>query len=131
MSFLSLEFYKSIQISKYYLLSYVRNFHCSYQSHQRNLRDRQQSERLQEAAAAGEPDDISAENVPEPNANDVGENEERNDAPSAVPNSDNESTPPLASSSDEQAENRLPAITLLRTFILSFFSSLIPETPAV
>lgn len=98
----------------------------SYQSHQRNLRDRQQSERQQEAAA-GEADDISVENVQEP----IGENEERNDIPSSVPNADNESSTPLASSSDEQVENRLPAITLLRTFILSFFSSLIPETPAV
>lgn len=69
--------------------------------------------------------------MPEPNANDLGENEERNGIPSSVPNSDTESSSPLASGSDEQAENRLPAITLLRTFILSFFSSLIPETPAV
>lgn len=67
----------------------------------------------------------------EPNANDIGENEERNDIPQSVPNSDTESSTSLASGSDEQDENRLPAITLLRTFILSFFSSLIPETPAV
>lgn len=77
-------------------------------------------------AAAGEPDDISAENVQEPNAN--GETEERND--SYVPNSESESSEPLTSGI-EQEENRLPTITLLRTFILSFFSSLIPETPAV
>lgn len=105
----------------------IKTIIYSYQSHQRNLRDRQQSERQQEAAA-GEPDDISAENVQEPNAN--GETEDRNDIPSSVPNSDNESSTPLTSGS-EQEENRLPAITLLRTFILSFFSSLIPETPAV
>lgn len=79
-------------------------------------------------AAAGEPDDISAENVQEPNAN--GETEDRNDIPSSVPNSDNESSTPLTSGS-EQEESRLPAVTLLRTFVLSFFSSLIPETPAV
>lgn len=100
-----------------------------YQSHQRNLRDRQQFERLQEAAAAGEPDDISLENVQEPNTE---ENEQRNEGPSAQSNSDTANTTSLASGADEQEENhRLPTITLLRTFILSFFSSLIPETPAV
>lgn len=101
----------------------------SYQSHQRNLRDRQ-TEILQEAAAAaGEPDDISLENVPEPNA---GENEQRNEVLSSQQNSETENTSSLASGANEQDEhNRLPAITLFRTFVLSFFSSLIPETPAV
>lgn len=30
-----------------------------------------------------------------------------------------------------EENNRLPTVTLLRTFVLSFFASLIPETPAL
>lgn len=115
----------------------------SYQNYQRNLRDRQQLERLQEAAGAGEPDviDAPAENTEQPNANantteSNAENNQRNDTESTpLINSDADSstTPSTAPStpSAEQDENRLPTVTLLRTFILSFFSSLIPETPAV
>lgn len=36
-----------------------------------------------------------------------------------------------AESVDQDDNNRLPTIALLRTFVLSFFASLIPETPAV
>lgn len=92
------------------------------------MRDRQQSERLQEAAA-GEADDISMENIHEPNNE---ENEQRNEVLPSQSNSNTENSTSLASGADGQDENhRLPTITLLRTFILSFFSSLIPETPAV
>lgn len=62
----------------------------------------------------------------------TGENEQRTEIPSGAPSSDGERSALLSSGTVEQDENhRLPAITLLRTFILSFFSSLIPETPAV
>lgn len=72
------------------------------------------------------------ENVPEQNANDGSENEQRADIPASVPNTNAEDSTLLSSGADEQDENqRLPVIALLRTFILSFFSSLIPETPAV
>lgn len=110
-------------------------FVCSYQNHQRNIRDRQQLERLQEAA--GEPDviDAPAENNGEQNANEAttGENSPANDGESTpLVQPDTETVPAPSSSSTEQDENnRLPTVTLLRTFILSFFSSLIPETPAV
>lgn len=110
----------------YCVINISNNLVYSYQSHQRNLR---QSERIQEAAAE-EADEISIENVQE-HANDAandGENEQRTETPS-VPNTD---ATLLSSGVEEQDENhRLPAITLLRTYILSFFSSLIPETPAV
>lgn len=98
-------------------------------------------ERLQEAA--GEPDviDAPAENIEQPNANvnanananeSNSENNQRNDAESTpLINSDAESSTTPSTLSTEQDENRLPTVTLLRTFILSFFSSLIPETPAV
>lgn len=115
-------------------------FAFSYQNYQRNLRDRQQLERLQEAAGAGEPDviDAPAENVEQPNANvnateSNSENNQRNDAestPLTNPDAESSTTTPSTPSA-EQDENRLPTVTLLRTFILSFFSSLIPETPAV
>lgn len=43
-----------------------------------------------------------------------------------------ESTPSSNATTPELEENnRLPTVTLLRTFVLSFFASLIPETPAV
>lgn len=41
------------------------------------------------------------------------------------------STASSTDSIDQDDPNRLPTIALLRTFVLSFFASLIPETPAV
>lgn len=48
--------------------------------------------------------------------------------------SDSEEPSMLSSSTtttESEDNNRLPMITLIRTFVLSFFASLIPETPAV
>lgn len=66
------------------------------------------------------------------NANPVNDNEQRiqND-PSPSVNVDNETAASFSPSGEQDENSRLPTIALLRTFILSFFSSLIPETPAV
>lgn len=70
------------------------------------------------------------ENAEPQNVNDANnENEQSNSSPLVVA-ADNEN-PTVLTSGEQDENNRLPAITLLRTFILSFFSSLIPETPAV
>lgn len=104
----------------------------SYQNHQRNLRGRQQTEHLQEAAV--EPDVIDApaeNNEPQQMAN-VGQNQQRESESTPLINQDTEnSTTPSAPSAEQDENARLPTLTLVRTFILSFFSSLIPETPAV
>lgn len=44
---------------------------------------------------------------------------------------ESETIPSTTSTADLEDNNRLPNITLLRTFVLSFFASLIPETPAI
>lgn len=107
---------------------------CSYQNHQRNLRQ-------QEHVRDGEADVIEtpAENIEQPNENDA--NVENNNQGINEPVNQNQATPTstesnttttttTSSASEVEENNRLPTITLLRTFILSFFSSLIPETPA-
>lgn len=115
---------------------------CSYQNHQRNVRERQALEMQQAAAANAQPneqpqnDDGQTENAQdEENADNANEN-----APETVnENLDENDANPLTSSSTatttQTAEiedtTRLPTIALLRTFVLSFFASLIPETPAV
>lgn len=119
-------------VANFIVEMFVLVYLFSYQNHQRNIRDRQQLDRLQEVA--GEPDVIDgpAENNEQQNANESnGENNPRNDGestPLVQPDTETISAPSSSSSSTEQDENR---VTLLRTFILSFFSSLIPETPAV
>lgn len=78
--------------------------------------------------------DAPVENAEQQNVNDAnGENNQRNEGdPSPSINSDGEnSSGTSVTSVDQDDNNRLPNITLFRTFILSFFSSLIPETPAV
>lgn len=74
------------------------------------------------------------ENNEQQNLNETdGQNNPRNEGestPLIQSDSDNLSAS-LAPSNEQDENNRLPTITLLRTFILSFFSSLIPETPAV
>lgn len=74
------------------------------------------------------------ENNEQQNLNETdGQNNPRNEGestPLIQSDSDNLSTS-SAPSNEQDENNRLPTITLLRTFILSFFSSLIPETPAV
>lgn len=76
-----------------------------------------------------EPDVIEApiENIEQQNEN-IADTEQRDqrELPSLI-NSDSEtSTTSLVSGVESDENNRLPAITLLRTFILSFFSSLLP-----
>lgn len=74
------------------------------------------------------------ENNEQQNLNETdGQNNPRNEGESTpLIQSDSDNLSASSASSNEQDENnRLPTITLLRTFILSFFSSLIPETPAV
>lgn len=121
-------------VANFIVEMFVLVYLFSYQNHQRNIRDRQQLDRLQEVA--GEPDVIDgpAENNEQQNANESnGENNPRNDGestPLVQPDTETISAPSSSSSSTEQDEN-VATITLLRTFILSFFSSLIPETPAV
>lgn len=89
-------------------------------------------ERLQEAAIEPDVVEIPTENTEQPNATEANGENQRNEGESTpLINSDTDSPASTSTSSDEQDENRLPTITLLRTFILSFFSSLIPETPAV
>lgn len=106
----------------------------SYQNHQRNLRDRQQLERLQEAAVEPDVIDAPVDNNEQQNVID-GENNQRNETESTpLINQETESSTtsaPSSSSAEQDENNRLPTLTLVRTFILSFFSSLIPETPAV
>lgn len=66
------------------------------------------------------------------NANLNNDNEQRiQSEPSPSVNLDHETVPPFSHSGEGDEDSRLPTIALLRTFILSFFSSLIPETPAV
>lgn len=74
------------------------------------------------------------ENNEQQNLNETdGQNNPRNEGESTpLIQSDSDNLSASSAPSNEQDENnRLPTITLLRTFILSFFSSLIPETPAV
>ncbi|XP_055298281.1 homocysteine-responsive endoplasmic reticulum-resident ubiquitin-like domain member 2 protein [Sitodiplosis mosellana] len=104
-----------------------------YQNHQRNLRERQQLERLQGAAVEADVIDAPSDDNEQQNAND-GENNQRNEAESTpLINQETESstTTPSSPSAEQDENTRLPTLTLVRTFILSFFSSLIPETPAV
>lgn len=88
-------------------------------------------ERLQ--GVAPEPDVIDgpAENIEQQNANDVEENQREGESTPLINRDTDNSTTTSAPSADQDENNRLPTLTLLRTFILSFFSSLIPETPAV
>lgn len=103
-----------------------------YQNHQRNLRDRQQLERLQEAAAEADVIDAPADNNDQQNANDTDNNQRNETESTPLINQETErSTAPSSPSGEQDENNRLPTLTLVRTFILSFFSSLIPETPAV
>lgn len=106
----------------------------SYQNHQRNLRERQQMERLQEAVAEPDVIELPTENNEQQNSTEsIGENQrnEGESTPLITPADTVDNSTAPSTTSVEQDENRLPTVTLLRTFILSFFSSLIPETPAV
>lgn len=88
---------------------------------------------MQEAAADADVIDAPVDNNEQPNTNDGENNNQRNET-EATPliNQETESsTTPSSSSAEQDENNRLPTLTLVRTFILSFFSSLIPETPAV
>lgn len=103
-------------------------FFPRYQNYQRNLRERQQTEPMQEPAAEADVVETPTENADAPNVNEMNENEIRNEP---VIGQDREATTTISSLVESDESNRLPTITLLRTFISSFFSSLIPETPAV
>lgn len=90
-------------------------------------------ERLQEAAAEPDVIDAPVDNNEQQNVND-GENSQRNETESTPlinQETENLTATPSSSSAEQDENNRLPTLTLVRTFILSFFSSLIPETPAV
>lgn len=52
-------------------------------------------------------------------------------AAQAVPAAVDSNAPSTADTVVEDQNNRTPVIALIRTFILSFFASLIPETPAL
>ncbi|XP_031628459.1 homocysteine-responsive endoplasmic reticulum-resident ubiquitin-like domain member 2 protein [Contarinia nasturtii] len=103
-----------------------------YKNYLRNLREGQ-AERLPEVAQ--EPEVIEpapAENAEPQNGND-GETNQREGESTPLINQETETTTttPSTPSAEQDENNRLPTLTLLRTFISSFFSSLIPETPAV
>lgn len=65
----------------------------------------------------------------ENNAN--AENQQNGEAADPSPASSETFQGTAPSGGEQDDNNRLPTTALLRTFILSFFSSLIPETPAV
>lgn len=102
----------------------------SYQNYQRNLRERQAqlAADVANANAAGDADEVD-------NRNDAATNAETpsdaNVEPSPAETETTSSSSSLATTPELEENNRLPTVTLLRTFVLSFFASLIPETPAV
>lgn len=107
----------------------------SYQNYQRNLRERQAAEtQQQQNAAAVVARDSDAEVIDEVNSADNPdtnlENENRSESAPDANNAENGSSS-LATTPELDENNRLPTVALLRTFVLSFFASLIPETPAV
>lgn len=113
-----------------------------YQSHQRNVRERQQQEQGQinrdaDADVIDVPVDNNEQQPPQPqpqqgehNAENNNNNQPNGEATNSLPAS-NETSQGTSSAGEQDEDNRLPTVALLRTFILSFFSSLIPETPAV
>lgn len=125
------------------------NIDCSYQNHQRNLRERQQQLLQQNAAEnadvprrdADNEDVVDGENADNANSSETNDGTDGNVNPSETLNQDAtqtndaetlaNTTQSSSSSAEQEDNNRLPTVTLLRTFVLSFFASLIPETPAV
>lgn len=108
-----------------------------YQNYQRNLRERQAGD-IQQQPQPVIVDEVPRE--PEPEAVDEIDNSDNaqvnSDSDSrSAPVTDATTTESTSSSNATTPEleenNRLPTVTLLRTFVLSFFASLIPETPAV
>lgn len=86
--------------------------------------------------AREEPDVIDApvennEQPPNENENVEVNRANVNEAPVTASDTAASSSSSSSTSGEQDENNRLPTVTLLRTFILSFFSSLIPETPAV
>lgn len=68
--------------------------------------------------------------VPQPaaEAQDNGENEEREASRESSAQPEGE---PLIAEPTVQEEPQVPLLTIVRTFVLSFFSSIIPEAPAL
>lgn len=101
-------------------------FFCRYQHHQRNQRQQQADQ-----AHDGDADVIdNAERDNDANVIDQNAPAPEADAQNISNGSANSSSTTRTTSSDSD-ENRLTTMALLRTFISSFFASLIPETPAV
>lgn len=111
------------------------NFFCSYQNHQRNVRERQALENQQAATIANPvPNDPNDGNVQTENIHSEANLTNAGDAVSDAANEDSMEGEMISSPvtpNEHEDNNRLPSIALLRTFVLSFFASLIPETPAV
>lgn len=105
---------------------------CSYQNHQRNVRERQALENQQAAAiviATPNDPDVQTENAqPEENSTNTGDNTSDVATENSV---ESESISTSTATAEPEENNRLVTVALLRTFVLSFFASLIPETPAV
>lgn len=109
-------------------------FNYSHQNHQRLLRERQVLENQQAAAIANAvPNNPLDDDAPNENAH---SQESASNAENTTPDPANEDlvdSEIISSTTTAEIEdnNRLPTVALLRTFVLSFFASLIPETPAV
>lgn len=96
-----------------------------YQSHQRNVRERQKQEHDQIDRM-----DANNNNEQQQGENDANaKNQQNGEVADSSPASNG--TSQGSPSGGEQDSNRLPTAALLRTSILSFFPSLIPETTAV
>lgn len=122
-------------------------FSARYHTNQRTLREQQQ--RLAEAAELLRREVANAEAAEAVDGNNAnGPSNTTADNDSVTPNTANAgdgapaaptpdsvdgdaSVGSSVESVDQDDNNRLPTIALLRTFVLSFFASLIPETPAV
>ena len=99
---------------------------------QRLRRLQEEANQLQQQPAEPAP----AENVAvaaEENINEIAQpiDEEVDDAAVPLIENPNQPSPGGTPANADDDNNRLPMIALLRTFVLSFFTSLIPETPAV
>lgn len=106
------------------------------------MRERQALENQQTATTANatinEPEDVDTETE---NSDDNTENVQPTEGSTNVISStrdeatnnsvESESVSLSTTTAELEDNNRLPTVALLRTFVLSFFASLIPETPAV
>lgn len=99
------------------------------------MRERQALENQQAAAFPNAtPNNLQDGDVPTENAQSEGSLTNTEDTTSDVENENLVQGEAISSSTiavELEDNSRLPTVALLRTFVLSFFASLIPETPAV